>query len=163
MPEPKYAEQMPYWQTTVQPYKTQDAIMRLFKKFGAEERIISQGQAAGRYAWMVRFQWRGKSYRFVFTPLRCKSPAKQIKGRTHEEQATYQMARIALYCIKNLFAFPDSEFLRAATFGFMEVTDGPRHPGGLPYTMAELGAEKLSGRLLGSGMEDVIDVEASDA
>lgn len=151
-----YAEQMPYWQTTVHPYKSQADIMVMLERFGAVKTIVSQGQAAGRYAWMVRFEWRGESYRFVFRPLPCKEPTKMAKSRTRQEQAKYQMGRIAMNCIKNLLASADSQFLRAALFGFMEVTAGETHPGGLPRTMAEIGAETLSGKLLASGLAGVL-------
>jgi len=157
-----YAEEMPYWQTKVHPFESQAKIMVLLEKFGATRTVVSQGQAEGRLAWMIRFEWRGNGYRLVFRPLRCEHPEKLVTfggRRTAEKQAEYQMGRIAMNSVKNLLASADSQFLKASLFGFMEVTAGERYPSGLPRTMAEIGAEELSGRLLASGLDEVLEGE----
>jgi len=154
-----YAEDSRYWKTVVHPAKTQGEVVALLEEFGVTNIFVAQGQALGRHAWMIRFEWRGEAYRFVFTPLPCKNPAKFSSfgdtRRSHEKQSRYQMARIAVHFIKAILTA--AEVQPAALFGFKELSAMKPHPGGLPRTTAEIGAEELSGRLLTTGFDDVVE------
>src|SRR3989304_10640833 len=72
--KPRYAEEANYWDTTVQSGNSQGEIIDLLNDFGAESVMFAQGNAGGRFAWMVRFHWNGANYRFAFTPLQCAQP-----------------------------------------------------------------------------------------
>lgn len=157
--EIRYAEDSRYFKTVVHPAKTQGEVIALLEEFDVTNIFVAQGQGVGgRHAWMVRFEWRGKAFRFIFTPLPCKDPAKfsSFGGtrRSHEKQSRYQMARTAVHFIKAVLTAADVQ--PAALFGFMELSAVKPHPGGLPRTAAEVGAEELSGRLLTPGFDDVI-------
>ena len=67
--EQRHAEDANYWQTTVPPAKSQAEIIELLDGFGAGSFQISQGKAGDRIAWLIRFEWMGHSYRFLFAPL----------------------------------------------------------------------------------------------
>jgi hypothetical protein len=109
----RWAEDANYWDTTVVPAKSQGEITELLQDFGAESTMMAQGQADGRYAWLVRFRWHGANYRFVFTPLICQWPNKLSmfggKRREHNEQARYQMGRIACYCVKAILTAAEAQ------------------------------------------------------
>ncbi len=140
MPEKSKAEQFNYWDTTVHPAKSQAEIVELLETFGATDFQISQGQADGRFAWLVRFQWRERTYRFLFTPLSCERPSSERsfggKRRTHQEQARWQMGRIAAHFVKAILTAAEAN--PDALFGFLELPGIASHPGGLPATAAEL-------------------------
>lgn len=142
-----YAEDLNYFDTTVHPAKSLGEIQEMLDDFGATATMITQGQAAGRYAWMIRFQWRDRSYRFLFTPLPCRQPGKQLsyggKRRTNEEQARYQMGRIAVYFVKAILTAAEAQ--PAALFGFLELPGA--HPGAIPMTAAELDISGITGML----------------
>lgn len=134
----RYAEDANYWATTVHPAKSQAEIIELFEEFGIGDSNIMQGYTGGKYIWIIRFKWNDKSYRFMFTPLECKDPAKfgtyAGKKRTAEEQARYQMGRIAAAFVKAILTA--AETTPAALFGFLELSS-PKS-GGLPPTAADL-------------------------
>ena len=143
----RYAEDANYWDTTVHPAKSLGEIQELLEDFGTENMIVSQGQAGGRFAWMIRFQWNGRAYRFVFTPLVCRWPDKVMSfnkiRRKGSDQARYQMGRIAVYFVKAILTAAEAH--PHALFGFLELP-GAR-PGGLPPTAAELDVDGLTAAL----------------
>ncbi len=139
-----YAEDLNYWDTTVHPAKSLGEIQEMLEDFGVTNTMITQGSAGDKLAWLVRFQWRDRSYHFVFTPLPCRWMAKVStfggKKRAHEEQARYQMGRIAVYFVKALLTAAQTN--PDALFGFLELP-GAR-PGGVPPTTAELDVRGLT-------------------
>lgn len=143
-----YAEDRPYWNTTVQPSKSLGELMAQLAKFGIFKHEIRQGQAHGKVAWLIRFQYYGRSHRFVFTPRPCRDPdtVRSFGGvrRTHARQAVFQMGRTAFHFVKNLLAAADDQ--PAALFGFVELP-GVFHAGELPATAAELEVGELTGAL----------------
>lgn len=146
---PRYAEDMPYWATTVHPAKSQGEIVEMLEEFGASSLMIVQGQAGGKLAWLIRFQWEGQAYRFTFVPLECKDPAKVSsfggKRQAHADQSRYQMGRIAVNFVKAILTAAEAQ--PAALFGFLELPGVQRHAGGLPFTAAEIDITGLSGYL----------------
>lgn len=140
----RYAEDANYFQTTIHPAKSQGEIIELLEDFGAINYQIMTGQAQGRFAWMVRFEWQGKSYRFAFTPLECKSPdaIKKFgtKRHSHAEQSKYQMGRIAVHFTKAILTAAEAH--PHALFGFME----------LPETATDGRPPKTAGELDSSGV-----------
>ncbi len=154
----RFAEDANYWSTTVHPAKSQGEISELLEDFGATAVFTMTGQVGGRHAWMIRFQWQGRQYRFTFTPLQCKDPDRSYsfpdrKRRTAEEQSRYQMGRIAAAFVKAILTA--AETTPDALFGFLEL---PSPNGGMPTTVAQLDVSELinqlpdmSLRLLGAG------------
>lgn len=144
----RYAEDANYFDTTVHPAKSQGEIMELLEDFGAANFIIQQGQSAGKFAWLVRFEWRNQSYRFAFIPLDCRLPnnAKSFGGkrRAHSEQARYQMGRVAVHFTKAVLTA--AEMNPDALFGFLELP-AVSTQSGIPITAAQLGAEGLTSNL----------------
>lgn len=143
-----YAEDRPYWATTVQASKSLGELMACLAKFGIFRHEIRQGQAHGKVAWLIRFQYRGSTHRFVFTPRPCREP-KTVHSfggvrRTHERQAIFQMGRTAYHFVKNLLAAAHDQ--PAALFGFVELP-GIFHAGELPATAGELEVAELTGAL----------------
>ncbi len=134
----RYAEDANYWATTVHPAKSQAEIIELLEEFGIGDTNITQGFSGGKYIWLIRFRWNDKSYRFMFTPLECRNPEKLFRGsnknRTYEDQARYQMGRIAAAFVKAILTA--AETTPAALFGFLELPS-PKS-GGLPPTAAEM-------------------------
>ncbi len=159
----RYAEDANYWQTTVHPAKSQAEIVEMLEDFGATNMMIAQGQAGGKLAWLVRFQWEGRAYRFTFVPLDCKDPNKDTnfggKRRTHAEQARYQMGRVAVNFVKAMLTAAEME--AAALFGFLELPGVQRHGNGLPYTAAEVDVSELTGYLPGVG--DLLELPEGDS
>lgn len=153
----RYAEDHNYFETTVHPSKSQAEIIELLEDFGATNYITQQGKAGGKLAWLIRFEWEGQSYRFVFTPLDCRYPnqTKSFSGkrRTHDEQARYQMGRIATHFVKAILTAAEAN--PDALFGFLELPTVASR-GGVPVTAAELGAEGLTKAL---PMPDFIEGE----
>ncbi len=139
-----YAEQSPYWDTTVSPAKSQGEILELLTDFGAEATMIGQGESHGQFAWMVRFAWLGRSYRFVFTPLPLQNPGKlyTVSGRhaTAEDRARQQMGRIALNFVKAILTA--AQMNPDALFGFLELPNA-RPGSAVPATAAELDVSVL--------------------
>lgn len=117
------AENMPYWQTTVHPARSQGEIVELLENFGAENIMLAQGTSAGRYAWVIRFGYLGRTYRFVFTPLSQEHPDKMSKfsgkQRDHATQARWQMGRVAVHFTKAILTA--AEMHPHALFGFLEI------------------------------------------
>jgi hypothetical protein len=159
----RFAEDANYWDTTVHPAKSLGEIQEILEDFGVTNTLVTQGQAGGQLAWVIRFEWQTRTYRFLFTPLKCRLPNKVStfagKKRSAEEQARYQMGRIAVYFVKAVLTAAEAQ--PAALFGFLELP-GPTHTGGLPATAAELDTEGLTAALpkiklpvLGSG--DVVE------
>lgn len=142
-----YAEDLNYWDTTVHPAKSLGEIQELLEDFGATATIVSQGQSAGNYAWLIRFQWQDRAYRFAFTPAPCRWPNKTMsysgKRRSNDEQAKWQMGRISMNFIKAILTAAHTQ--PAALFGFMELP-GVR-PGSIPPVASELDIEELTGLL----------------
>ena len=158
----RFAEEANYWLTTVHPAKSQAEVFEMLEDFDVVNRMMTQGQAQGRHAWLVRFEWREATYRFVFRPLTCKYPDKESsfggKRRRHEDQARYQMGRIAAHFIKALLTAAEAQ--PAALFGFLELPGATRSASGLPATAAEVDVSVLTerlqtGLLLPSGVDDV--------
>lgn len=133
------AEQANYFDTTVQPGNSQGEILGLLEEFGAESVMVAQGNANGRFAWLVRFRWNGANYRFVFTPLECEQPDQVNsfggKRRTHAEQARFQMGRIAIHFVKAILTAAEAQ--PGALFGFMELPMAAQGSG-MPPVAAEL-------------------------
>lgn len=144
----RYAEKANYWETAVHPAKSQGEIMEMLDEFGATASALMQGQADGRYAWLIRFQWQGKSYRFTFVPLVCQYPNKiskfSGKARSHEDQAKYQMGRIAVYFVKAILTAAEAHPF--ALFGFMELPETARN-GALPMVAGELDSDRITSAL----------------
>jgi hypothetical protein len=140
----RYAEDANYWETTVHPAKSQGEIVELLENFGADSVMVVQGQAGGNYAWMIRFRWDGRNYRFLFTPLACRTPEKQSsfggKRRAHSEQARYQMARTATHFVKAILTAAEAE--PGALFGFMELP-GAGSRAGVPAIASEIDVRQL--------------------
>jgi hypothetical protein len=86
------------------PGESKAEIEELLDDFGVTQQMTAKGQVNGRVAWLIRFAWQGKSYRFTFVPLDCKEPDKIAsfggKRRSHLEQSEYQMGRIAVNFVK---------------------------------------------------------------
>jgi hypothetical protein len=143
----RYAEEANYWETTVHPAVSQGEITKLLDDFGAEAIMFMSGQSAGRYAWMIRFQWNDRSYRFAFKPLICKLPRKAFsfggKRRAAEEQSKYQMARIAVHFVKAILTAAEAD--PAALFGFVELPGAGQS--GIPPTASELDIDGIVGVL----------------
>jgi hypothetical protein len=135
----RVAERANYFDTTVQPGNSQGEIIALLEEFGAESVMVAQGNAGGRFAWLVRFRWNGANYRFVFTPLECEEPDKVSsfggKRRTHSEQAKFQLGRIAVHFVKAILTAAEAQ--PHALFGFMELP-GVVQGSGMPPVAAEL-------------------------
>jgi len=141
---PRKAEQANYWDTTVQPGNSQGEIIALLEEFGADGLLFAQGNARGKFAWLVRFSWRGANYRFVFSPLECEYP-EQVhsyggKRRTHVEQARFQMGRIASHFVKAILTAAEAQ--PHALFGFMELP-GMATSGGIAPVAGELDVNEL--------------------
>ena len=133
------AEDSNYWQSSVKPSKSQAQIMEMLADFGARHFQVTQGYPGGKIAWLIRFEWMERSYRFLFTPLQCREPnAVHSFGRgrrSHQEQAVYQMGRIAVWFVKAILTAAGAH--PYALFGFMELP-GTQGPSGLPSTAGEL-------------------------
>ena len=142
--KPRYAEEANYWDTTVQSGNSQGEIIDLLNDFGAESVMFAQGNAGGRFAWMVRFHWNGANYRFAFTPLQCAQPDQVNsyggKRRTHTEQAKCQMGRIAVHFVKAILTAAEAQ--PGALFGFMELPEAASGSG-VPPVAAELDISTL--------------------
>lgn len=140
----KFAEDMSFFDTSVPPGKSLGEIQTLLEEFGADNYQVSQGQSGGKYAWLIRFTWMGKPYRFAFTPIDCRQPqlvrSYAGKKRINEEQSRWQMGRIAFnFCKAILNA---AEMHPHALFGFMEISAGTQ-PGCLPRTAGEMDVDDL--------------------
>jgi len=144
----RHAEEANYWQTTVSPSRSQGEIMELLNDFGTSNYQITQGRTLGSVAWLVRFEWIGHSYRFIFTPLDCKKPeiVHSFGGdrRPHKEQALYQMGRIAIHFVKAILMAAEAH--PHALFGFMELPH-TSSGNGLPLTAGELDIIELQSML----------------
>lgn len=155
-----FAEDGNYWTTTVHPASSQGEITALLEDFGATKLIVISGQAQGLLAWVIRFEFEGRAYRFLFQPLPCRWPDKLYtfagKRRKAEDQARYQMGRRAFYYVKAILtaACDNQDVL----FGFLEL---PGVPGkrGLPATAAEVGVDKLVAALPDIDLPDVYLLE----
>jgi hypothetical protein len=144
----RFAEDANYWSTTVHPAKSLGEIQEMLEDFGADNQMVTQGQAGGRFAWVVRFEWQGRGYRFLFTPLPCKYPDKvwsfDRKKRKGSEQARYQMGRIAAWFVKAILTAAEAH--PHALFGFLELP-GAMSGAGLPPTAGEIDVDILTNRL----------------
>jgi hypothetical protein len=144
-----YAEDHNYFDTTVHPAKSQGEIMEMLDDFGAKHYQVMQGRAGGKYAWLIRFEWREQTYRFTFTPLACRAPDKERsfggKRRLHADQAEWQMGRIALHFVKAILTAAEAQ--PAALFGFLELPGAGDRPGGLPLVTSEIPVDHFTGRL----------------
>lgn len=148
-----YAELMNYFDTSVHPMKSLGEIQEMLEEFGAQNVTVVQGQTQGIHAWLIRFMWRDRPYRFVFVPMPCRLP-QQIrsfagKKRTHEEQSRWQMGRIAVNFVKAILTAAGAS--PHALFGFMEISVGAQ-PGRLPPTAAEMDVTGLVQALPGVDM-----------
>lgn len=146
----KYAEEMSFWTTDVDPYRSQGELMAMLNKFGAANFQVTAGQSMGANAWQVRFDWRGETYRIVFLPHPCREPDTMIMRNKHplrmrREQAVYQMAREAVIFVKAVLNHATSR--PEVLFGFKELPGMGARPDGLPYTAAELDTAQLTTQL----------------
>lgn len=139
-----WAEDRAYWDTIVSPSKSMGEVQEILNDFGVQSMDIRLGQTGNRFAWVVRFEWQEKAFRFVFLPKTCQWPNKISsfggKRRNHEEQSHYQMGRVAVNLVKNVLAAAEES--PAALFGYLEVAGS--NPGGIPMTAAELDVEGLT-------------------
>jgi hypothetical protein len=144
----RFAEDANYWQTTVRPSKSQSEIMERLDDFGASQYQVTQGRSLGRVAWLIRFEWREHSYRFIFVPLECKKGdvihSFGGKRRPHHEQALYQMGRIAVHFIKAILTAAETH--PYALFGFMELP-GTASEHGMPLTAGEMDISQVQSML----------------
>lgn len=139
-----YAEESPYWDTTVSPAKSQGEVIEMLNDFGADAIMVGQGMSSGNYAWLVRFGWLGRSYRFVFQPLPLQYPNRVYtvskKRLTAADRARQQMGRIALNFVKSILTA--AQMNPAALFGFLELPAAYQQQG-FPATTAELDVDHL--------------------
>ena len=151
----RYAEDVNYFDTLVHPGKSLGEIQSLLEDFGADNYQVSQGQSGGKYAWLIRFSWKNKPYRFAFMPIECRQPVivRTFAGkkRSNEEQSRWQMGRIAYNFVKAILTA--AEMHPHALFGFMEISAGTK-PGQLPRTAGELDVDNLV-RALPSDFDDL--------
>lgn len=144
-----YAEDNSYFDTTVHPAKSQGEIMEMLDNFGATNYQVMQGRAGGKYAWLIRFEWREQAYRFTFIPLPCRTPDKEKsfsgKRRLYRDQAEWQMGRIAAHFVKAILTAAASQ--PAALFGFLELPGASDRPGGLPPVASEIPVDRFTHRL----------------
>lgn len=144
---PRFAEDANYWNTTAHPAASQGEIAEMLENFGATAVFVMTGQANGRTAWAIRFQWQLRAYRFTFIPLECREPDKSYsfggKRRMAVDQSRYQMGRIAVNFVKAILTA--AEATPAALFGFLELPGAGS--GSLPATAAELDINHLTGLL----------------
>jgi uncharacterized protein YwbE len=144
MSKPRFAEDANYFDTTVHPAKSLGEIQEMLDDFGAENVMVVQGHTGGKVAWLIRFMWLGKPYRFMFTPLECRTPGNQrtVGGKkiTNADRAKYQMGRIAVYFVKAILTAAEAH--PHALFGFMELSVG-QAAGQLPPTAGELNVDGL--------------------
>lgn len=142
--KPQYAEELNYFDTTVHPSKSLGEIQEMLEDFGADNVMVAQGKSGGKHSWLIRFMWQGKPYRFIFSPLPCRQSLTEHsyggKRRTNEEQARWQMGRIAVHFVKAILTAADAH--PNALFGFMEIAMAGA-PGRLPPTAAELNVDGL--------------------
>jgi hypothetical protein len=142
--KPLFAEDMNYFDMTVHPAKSLGEIQELLEDFGAPNVMVTQGQSGGKHAWLIRFMWQDKPYRFMFSPLPCRQPQIERsfggKRRTNEEQSRWQMGRIAVHFVKAILTAAGAH--PHALFGFMELA-AAGEPGRLPPTVAELNVDTL--------------------
>jgi len=119
----RFAEKANYFDTLVHPAKSQAEIVEMLEDFGADSIMMMQGQAGGKHAWLIRFHWEDKSYRFAFVPLVCENPDGERsfggKRRTYLEQSRYQMGRIAVNFVKGILTAAEAQ--PGALFGFLEL------------------------------------------
>jgi hypothetical protein len=141
----RFAERANYFDTTVHPAKSQAEILEMLEDFGSTNFQVMQGQSNGRFAWLIRFEWRNRTYRFTFVPLQCERPKNERsfggKRRAHEEQAKYQMGRIAVHFVKAILTAAETN--PDALFGFLELPE-VASSGGLPRTAAEIDVSGLT-------------------
>jgi hypothetical protein len=142
----RFAENANYWDTAVKPESSQNEINEMLEKFGADAVMMARGKAGGRFAWLVRFQWQGRNYRFAFTPLECRAGYKSGrfggKRHTHDDQARYQMGRIAVNFVKAILTAAEAQ--PHALFGFMELP-GAASGSFFPPVAAEVDVSALIG------------------
>lgn len=140
----RYAEEANYFDTTVHPNNSQTEIMILLQDFGVSNILFAQGNAGGKFAWIVRFEYKEHTYRFIFSPLTCHYPLHERsyakKRRTNQEQALFQMGRIAVHFVKAILTAAEAQ--PGALFGFMEL---PEFAGnGLPPVASEVDPRMIS-------------------
>ena len=140
-----YAEDRPYFNTTVQPSKSLGEVIAQLDRFGILKHEVRQGQVYGEVAWLVRFDFEGRSHHFVFRPRPCRDPGtvRSFGGirRSHARQAIFQMGRTAFHFVKNILAAALDQ--PAALFGFVELP-GVFHAIGLPATAADIDVSGLT-------------------
>lgn len=140
-----YAEDRPYWATSVQPSKSLGEVVAQLDRFGIVKHEVRQGQVYGDVAWLVRFDLHGRSHHFVFRPRECREPdtVRSFGGvrRSHARQAIFQMGRTAFHFVKNILAAALDQ--PAALFGFVELP-GVFHAIGLPATAADIDVSGLT-------------------
>ena len=144
-----YAQDAPYWGTTVSTEKSQAGILQILGKLGASQVGVHLQQVKTQENVMViMFEWpkNSKVYRrFEFPRLEIRKPK---YGRYREkptpvqtEQAQRQAARIGFYMLKNLVTFMHMyPFLLT---GFAEIPKAGIREDGLALTVGELEQDQL--------------------
>jgi len=142
MSKKEWAQDFPYWQTTVKASKSRAEIDDILEKFGARVIVIATGRMEGKIAWRISFEYNDKPYLLTFHPLPVYSST-----AAKEEQAIRQMGRLAFYTIKNLCMA--AELLPASLFGFLALKDNQ----GRTRTAAELNVDGITAQLPGAEFE----------
>jgi hypothetical protein len=154
----RYAEEANYFTTSIHPAVSQGEVSEMLDNFGATAIMVVSGQAGGVHAWMVRFTWMNRTYRFSFTPLECKYPDKVMSygkvRRKNRDQSLYQMGRIAVNFVKAILTA--AEATPAALFGFLELPG--RGNSAFPPTTAQLDVSGLIAAL--PDLDQVLMIEA---
>lgn len=133
----KYAQQMPYWGTTIKPSKSRAEIDDQLRKAGARIVQITTGRLGNKEAWKITFEYKDNPFQLVFHPLEVKTTYRRDSTISQQNQALCQMGRFAFYCIKNLLIIAEQQ--PAALFGFLAISG----PDGKPMIAADLGVEGM--------------------
>lgn len=139
MGKKEWAQDFPYWGTTVAASKSRASLDDELDKFGARVIIIATGRMENKISWRISFEYNDKPYLLTFNPLPVYNSTE-----AKEEQAIKQMGRLAFYTVKNLCMA--AELLPASLFGFLALTDAC----GKTTTAAELGVDNIIGQLPGA-------------
>ena len=144
-----YAQDAPYWGTSVPTERSQAGILQILSKLGASKVGVHLQQVkAQENVMVIVFEWpknSGVYRRFEFPRLEFRKPkrgryqAKSTPAQT--EQLQRQAARIGFYMLKNLVTFMHMyPFLLT---GFAEIPNAGVREDGLALTVGELEHDQL--------------------
>jgi hypothetical protein len=141
-----YAEDLPYWQTETTPASNQDRIERTLDKFGAEASMFTMARKGDSAVWMIRFQFRNRTYRFEYQPATPRNKTTR-RGESNADQAVRQMAARAYHEIKAILtaAAFDMDDTPRALFGYLELPGESNS--GIPPRTSDLDITELTGSL----------------